>query len=67
MNAEQDDASTILEWSTGLAGVQTYELLDELEKRGWKTEIRRRLGQHRLVHVSPRNPDLQASRKSEAT
>lgn len=62
---EQDDARTILEWATGLAGVQTYELLDELGRRGWKNEIRRRSGRHRLVYVSPPNPDLSATRKSE--
>ncbi len=49
----------------GLAGVQSYALVDELVRRGFKTEIRRHKSHRtRLVLVTPCDYDPQDTGKT---
>lgn len=52
-------------WETGLAGVQTHELVDELLKRGWDEDRRTRNYKKRLVLIAPPEAEhLQAPRQT---
>lgn len=55
------DDESVLEWSTGLEGVQSYQLVDELIKRRWIYEKR-----PRTVLVAPREYDPQGTRRGES-
>ncbi len=60
LSALEDEVVT---WETGLAGVQTYELVNELIKRGWDTSQRTRNHKKRVVLLAPQEAEtMQATR-----
>ncbi len=65
MSKLDGEEEKLLEWQTGLAGVQSYALVDELVRRGFKTEIRRhkKTRNTRLVLVSSWDYDSQGTGK----
>ena len=55
----------VVTWQTGLGGVQTHELVDELLKRGWDEDRRTRNYKKRLVLIAPPEAEhLQAPRQT---
>ena len=60
LSALEDEVVT---WETGLGGVQTHELVNELIKRGWDTSQRVRNYKKRLVLLAPQEAEtMQATR-----
>ena len=60
LSALEDEVVT---WQTGLAGVQTHELVNELRKRGWDEDHRTRNYKKRLVLIAPPEAEtMQATR-----
>lgn len=62
--APRVDVGQTMEWASGLEGVQTHELVDELLKRGWVPRERIRNGRKRVVLLAPQDNDPQATRRS---
>ena len=64
MSIDEDD----IEWPTGLEGVQNYQLVDELIKRGWTEGLQGRIGGdrvRRMTLIAPHDYDSQSTRRSQ--
>ena len=57
------NASDFNEWGTGLEGVESYQLVDELLKRGWTASERTRNYKKRVVLLAPADHHPQSTRK----
>lgn len=54
----------VTEIATGLAGIESWQLVDELLKRGWEAKERVRNGRVRTVLLEPADHTRQTTRTS---